>query len=183
MSKKRRRSVGKIDKLELSLKETVEQMLITGSTYREIVVYLKENDQEVSQMSVCRYAEKYLAAVEMIHIAQDNFSMLMDEVEKYPDLDTSEALIRLSSQHVLNALANVTENQLEDVPIDKLIQQTNGLIRAAAYKKRITIQNQNALDNGMDEIKNVVFEAMAKEQPDLYKQVSAFIKQQKEGNR
>ncbi len=182
MGKKRRRSVGKIDRLQPTLKETVEQMLLTGSTYREIVEYLHTNGEEVSQMSVCRYAEKYLAAVEMVHVAQENFSMLIEEVEKYPDLDTSEALIRLSSQHVLNALANVTEDQLEGVPIDKLIQQTNGLIRAAAYKKRIAVQNQDALENGMDQVKSMVWETMAKERPDLYKQVSAYIDSKKDGD-
>ena len=73
----------------------------------------------------------------MMTVAQSNFSMLMDEINRYPDLDTSEALIRISSHHVLNALTNIDEEQMQDVPIEKLIKETNALIRAAAYKKRI----------------------------------------------
>ncbi len=182
MSKNRKRSVGKIDRMKQPLQETVKQMLLTGYTYKEIVEYLRDNGEQVSQMCVCRYAEKYLATVEMINVAQANFSMLMDEMDRYPDLDTGEALIRLASQHVLNALSNVDEEQLKDVPITKLIQQTNGLIRAAAYKKRIEVQNQDVLENGMDEIKSTVFEAMAKDNPELYKQVSSYIKSQKAGD-
>ena len=39
----RRRSIGKVDRLPPEPKDTVEQMLLTGSTYKEIVAYLKEN--------------------------------------------------------------------------------------------------------------------------------------------
>lgn len=95
--KERRRSTGKVDRLPPELKDTVEQMLLTGCTYKEIVTFLKENGEEMSQMAICTYAKKYLATVEMITVAQSNFSMLMDEMNRYPDLDTSEALIRLAT--------------------------------------------------------------------------------------
>ena len=39
----------------------------------------------MSQMAICTYARKYLATVEMINVAQSNFSMLMDEMNRYPD--------------------------------------------------------------------------------------------------
>ena len=128
-NKERRRSIGKVDRLPPELKDTVEQMLLTGSTYKEIVTFLKENGEEMSQMAICTYAKKYLATVEMINVAQSNFSMLMDEMNRYPDLDTSEALIRLSSHHVINALTNIDEEQMKDVPIEKLIKENpNGKI-------------------------------------------------------
>jgi len=176
---KKRRSTGKVDRLPPELKDTVEQMLLTGSTYREIVAFLKENGEEMSQMAICTYAKKYLATVEMINIAQNNFSMLMDEMNRYPDIDTSEALIRLSSHHVINALTNVDEEQMKEVPVDKLIKETNGLIRAAAYKKRIEVQNRDSYETGLEAVKSLVFEAMARENPELYKQVSAFLNKKK----
>lgn len=176
---KRRRSTGKVDRLPPELKDTVEQMLLTGCTYKEIVAFLKENGEEMSQMAVCTYAKKYLATVEMINVAQSNFSMLMDEMNRYPDLDTSEALIRLASHHVMNALTGVTEEQMKEVPIEKLIKETNGLIRAAAYKKRIEVQNRGAYETGLEAVKSLVFEAMAKEKPELYRQVSAFLASKK----
>jgi hypothetical protein len=95
---RRRRSTGKVDRLPPELKDTVEQMLLTGCTYKEIVAFLKVNGEEMSQMAICTYARKYLATVEMINVAQNNFSMLMDEMNRYPDLDTSEALIRLARE-------------------------------------------------------------------------------------
>mgnify|MGYP000158105664 CR=1 FL=1 len=38
---RRRRSTGKVDRLPPELKDTVEQMLLTGCTYKEIVAFLK----------------------------------------------------------------------------------------------------------------------------------------------
>ena len=45
--KERRRSTGKVDRLPPELKDTVEQMLLTGCTYKEIVAFLKENGEEM----------------------------------------------------------------------------------------------------------------------------------------
>ena len=147
---RRRRSTGKVDRLPPELKDTVEQMLLTGCTYKEIVAFLKANGEEMSQMAICTYARKYLATVEMINVAQSNFSMLMDEMNRYPDLDTSEALIRLASHHVLNALTNVDEEQMKE--------------------------NYEA---GLEAVQSMVFETMAKDNPELYRQVSAYLNKKK----
>ena len=166
---RRRRSTGKVDRLPPELKDTVEQMLLTGCTYKEIVAFLKANGEEMSQMAICTYARKYLATVEMINVAQSNFCMLMDEMNRYPDL----------SHHVLNALTNVDEEQMKEVPIEKLIKETNGLIRAAAYKKRIEVQNKENYEAGLEAVQSMVFETMAKDNPELYRQVSAYLNKKK----
>lgn len=174
-----RRRIGKVDKLPQHLKDDVEQMLLIGSTYKEIVEYLKEQGENMSQMAVCTYAKKYLATVEMLNVAQANFSSLMDEMNKYPDLDTSEALIRLSSHHILNALSSLSDEDLKHVPVDKLIRESNSLVRATAYQKRIKVQNQEEYDTALDAVKSLVFELMKKDKPELYKQVNEFLNDKK----
>lgn len=174
-----RRRIGKVDKLHPELKGAVEQMLMTGATYKEIVGFLKENGEEMSQMAICTYAKRYLATVEMLNVAQTNFNNLMDEMNKYPDLDAAEALIRLSSHHVLNALSSLSDEDLKDVPVDKLIRESNALVRAASYKKRVQLQNQEDYDKALDAVKATVFELMKKERPELYKQVNEFLSAKK----
>ncbi|MDO4772979.1 MAG: DUF3486 family protein [Bacillota bacterium] len=174
-----RRKVGKVDKLPSDLKDTVEQMLLTGSTYKEIVAFLRDNGEVMSQMAICTYAKKYRATVEMLNVAQENFNSLVDLMNKYPDIDTSEALIRLSSHHVMNALSSLSEEDLKMVPVDKLIKESNSLIKATAYKKRIQIQNQEDYEKAVDEVKAILFEMMKKEKPDLYRQVNEFLNEKK----
>ena len=169
------RKHSKIDALDPALKETVEQMLLSGSTYSEIVDFLRESGVGISVASVCRYARTYQASVQMLSIAQENFRRMMDELDKYPNLDTTEAIIRLTSQNMLNALVNSSEEDWQGVSIDKMLRESNALIRAAAYKKRVEIQNQDTTEAGLEAVKSLVWEAMAKERPDLYRQVNDFL--------
>lgn len=173
------RKHSKIDALDPALKDTVEQMLLSGSTYSEIVDFLSENGVGISVASVCRYAQAYQANLQMLAVAQENFRRMMDELDKYPDLDTTEAIIRLTSQNLLNALANSTEEDWQGVSIDKMLREANALVRAAAYKKRVEIQNQDTTETGLEAVKSLVFEAMAKERPDLYRQVNEFLNAKK----
>ena len=109
------RKHSKIDALDPALRETVEQMLLSGSTYSEIVDFLGDNGVGISVASVCRYARAYQAEVQMLNMAQENFRRMMDELDKYPDLDTTEAIIRLTSQNLLTALANTSEEDWQGV--------------------------------------------------------------------
>ena len=172
------RKHSKIDALDPALRETVEQMLLSGSTYSEIVDFLGDNWVGISVASVCRYARAYQAEVQMLNMAQENFRRMMDEQDKYPDLDTTEAIIRLTSQNLLNALANTSEEDWQGVSIDKMLREANALVRAAAYKKRVEIQDTT--EAGLDAVKSLVWQAMAKERPDLYRQVNEFLNSKKQ---
>ena len=79
------RKHSKIDALDPALRETVEQMLLSGSTYSEIVDFLGDNGVGISVASVCRYARAYQAEVQMLNMAQENFRRMMDELDKYPE--------------------------------------------------------------------------------------------------
>jgi uncharacterized protein YerC len=164
-----------IDALSPELKWTVEQMLLTGSTYNDIVDYLAVNDISISMASICRYAKAYNANIQMLNIAQQNFARMMEELDKYPDLDSTEAIIRLTSQNVFNAIASTEEEEWSKIDKDKLLSSALGLVRAAAYKKKIDLQNKNELDTGIEAIKSMAFKAMAKEKPELFKEVSDYL--------
>ena len=48
-----------------------------------------------------------------------------------------------------------------------------------AYKKRIDIQSRENYETGLEAVKSLVFEAMAKENPELYRQVSMYLNKKK----
>ena len=145
-----KRKHGKIDDLPPAVKDTVEQMLLSNCRYAEVVDYLADKGISISPSSVCRYAKNYHANVQLLNIAQENMQRMMAEMDKYPDLDTTEAIVRLMSQNVFNALANAPEEAWTEVRLDKLLKESNALIKAAAYKKRIDLQNQTDVDTGID---------------------------------
>lgn len=171
-----RRKNGKIDKLPPELKGEVEEKLISGVSYREIVEYLKGQGIELSRMAVCTYAKKFLSTTQMLHIAQENFRMLTEELDRHPELDTTEGIIHIMSNSILNTLANIQPEDWQKVSIDKLMREANSLIKATAYKQ----SRRDPGEAGLQRFNSLIFDAMARENPELYKQVHDFINSQKE---
>jgi len=171
------RKRSKVDQLPPHIKEVVEQMMTTPAeyTYADIANYIKSQGFDISVTSVWRHASSLHASLETLRAAQENFRVIMDEIAKYPQLDTTEGIIRLLSYQVLNALHSRPAEQLDQMEVGELIRQATGLIRAAAYKSNIDVKNRELMDAGLESVKVLVFEAMAKERPDLYSQVTKFL--------
>lgn len=180
MARKRRRSVGKIDRLPPELRDTVEQMLLNGFYYKDIVAFLQESGVALSEMSVCRYAEKYIASVQQVRIANENFRMMADEVDKYPNLDTTEVIARLASNHVMNALTNMSAEDCEDIQMDKLMKEASALIRAVTYKRKTDLQNKTDTETALDANQTLLSDILGKKHPALYQQVISAISQERE---
>ena len=60
MNLDKNRSHGKVDKLPVSVREEVENDLMTGKTYEQIAGNLSDKGYDVSYSSVGRYGRKYL---------------------------------------------------------------------------------------------------------------------------
>ncbi len=167
MSRKRR-IVGSVDKLNPELKDTVDQMLLSGESYREIVKYLSDNEETISQSSICRYAKRFLANAEQLRIAQENFRMILTETERYPNLDPAEAILRLASQKVYDAVANIDDENWQNIKANELIAQATALARAVAYKKGVDMKSKNDEEIALEANQNLLYDVLKKENPKLY---------------
>lgn len=169
-----------IDALPSTLKDTVEQMMQENFTYKEIADFIKQNGYEISTTSVWRYASNLNASIQQLKMAQENFRVIMEEINKYPMLDTTEGIIRLLSHNILSTIQNAGEEYFKYIEPEKMIKQSTALIRAAAYKSNLDLKNKDILDAGFESVKSLVFEAMAKENPSLYNEVVKFLDKKKE---
>ena len=175
----RNRKHSKIDRLPVNLKDTVEQMLLTGATYQDVVEYLGEYGVPISTSSVHRYADGFHANLQKIHMSRENFRMMVEEFERYPDVDYTQAIEALACHNVVELLANMPKEKWQEVSADRALREASAIIRAVGYKKRIDMQNQSDQEAGYDAVKDMAFTSMAKEDPELYNRVSAFVSQQK----
>lgn len=171
------RKHSKIDKLEPAVRETVDEMIKTGAYYREIVDYIKSHGVSVSLASVGRYAKNLMSTLDALRMSQENLRAVMEETEKYPNLDVTEGILRLLSGRMLDAVSNMPEEQLKEIDFETLSKNAVALARAVSYKRKIDIGNKNILENGSDQFQSLIFEAMADEEPELYKRVKKFIKE------
>lgn len=173
------RKHSKIDGLPPEIREAAEQMLLAGATYREVADYLVSEGVGISLASVCRHAQALNANVQMIKIAQENFRRIQEQLDKYPDMDTSDAILKLASHKLMMAIGEMDDNKLSDVDPDKLIKESSALIRAASAKKRADADVRTNREEALEELKGVLFAEMQREQPELYKQVAEYINRHK----
>ncbi|MBF1051024.1 MAG: DUF3486 family protein [Peptostreptococcaceae bacterium] len=169
------RKHSKIDSFEPSLKQEIEFMMQSDYTYNEIAEYIRQNGHSISLTSVYRYAKNLDKSLKQLKMVQENFKAINDELRKYPDMDTSEGIIKLLSHQVLERVQNMNSEELENVDPLKLMKEANALIRTASYKNNIEFKNKDILEAGYEKVKSLVFDAMSSEEPELYEKVSEFL--------
>lgn len=176
MGRKNNRKHSIIDGLPCELKDAVDEMIKSNFTYHEIVDYIKSNGVNISISSVQRYASKLEVTLQSLRLAQENFRAIMEETEKYPNLDITDGLLRLLSNQILGAINKFPEEQLEELDFETLSKNAIALTRAAAYKKRIEVKSKDIIENGADQFMSYIYEVMAAKDPELFKKVKKFIK-------
>ena len=170
---RRRHSI--IDKLPAEIKETVDEMVRANFTYRDIVDYIKSTGNDISLASVGRYAANLNETVRSIRMAQENFRAIMEETERHPNLDATDGILCILSNQLLEAVNSLPEEQLQSADLNSLIKNSVALTTAVAYKKNIDLKNKDILETGVEQVKSMIFEAMAEKRPEMYKEVMDFI--------
>ena len=166
----------KIDQLEPAVKETVDEMIKTGAYYREIVAYIQSHGVSISLAAVGKYAKNLMSTLDALRLSQENFRAIMEETDRYPDLDMTDGILRLLCNQMLDAINKLPEERLQEVDFDTLSKNAVALTRAVAYKKNVDVKTRDALENGAEQFRDLIFEAMAAERPDLYQEVRRFMK-------
>lgn len=177
-TKKRKihRVYSKVDKLPKELRHEIEEMLQSHTaTYAEIAEYVTEQGYSLSSSSVARYAARYAETVKMLEISQENLRMITNEIEKHPEVDGTEALIRMMTSAVMNALVRIEQEELDALEIKDLLKQTTSLIRTASYKKRTDVQNKDVKDEAISEYIAHLSATIAEERPELYAELLEYL--------
>ena len=171
-----KRKHSKIDSLPSDIKEAVEQMIMGDYTYRDVCDFVRETaNVTLSEAAVCRYAQGLNASVQEIRLASENMRALTEEMQKFPQLDTTEGIARLVSHKVLQAVQQMDEIALKEADPLKLIEKATALIRAVSLKNSTDIRTANLKNVAFESFKEDIFDAMAKENPELYRSLVQFI--------
>ena len=106
--------------------------------------------------------------------------IMMEELDKYPNLDVTEGLLRVASNSLFNALTAVPDEGWDCLSLEKLLKQAAALARAAAYKKRVDQQLKSDTEAALDAGQSLAFEVIAQKHPELYEQLVRAIREEKE---
>lgn len=164
-----------IDRLPPNIKETVDDMIKSNCTYGEIVDYIKSSGNNISLSTVQRYAVNLTRSLHALRLTQENFSIINEEMEHYKNTDCTEAILILLNSKLLERINSLPDEQLQTLDTTQLVKSTVALTKAMAYKKKSDIQTKTLLENGAEFFKSTVYQAMAEEAPELYRDVKKFI--------
>ena len=175
--RKRNRKRGKIDKLPQSLREAVDMMVQNPAeyTYRDIVDFIRDNGFEVSPSSVARYAKGLNAKLEDVMLISESFRAINEELQKYPEIDTTEALCRVTAYKMLEAVQAMSPEQLKESDPLKLVNNVAPLVRALSYKSDVVQKSRELKDVAYEAIKEEIFEDMRNTDPELYARFTAYL--------
>lgn len=170
------RSYGKIRSLNVDVRNIVDMMLQSNCKYQEIVEFIKDNaDVDVDRSMVCRYARRLNSELKDLRFAQQNLKLFTDEINRYPGIDSTEAIARLLSSKILLAIQELKENAWEDIDPLELIDKSAKLMRVVSYKKDVDIKTQNIKNIAFDSFKEDIFNIMAEENPQLYNSLVEYL--------
>lgn len=169
------RSHPKINDFPDEVRNTVDEMIKAGFKYREIVEYVQNVGFEISYSSIQRYASRLNMSIQSLRLAQENFKSISLELDKYPNLDTTEGIIKIMSNIILDGVLKFDENDLQNTDPLKLMKQATELIRVAAYKKNLDLKNKDISEAGFDAVKDKFFKGLAQDNPELYKQLADYL--------
>lgn len=176
-----RRSHSKISKLEPELKETVEEMIKSGVYYKDIAEYIRSHGISISIAAVGKYAKNLTSTLNALRMTQENFRILREEMDRCPDLDITDGILQLLSNHLLDAINRMPEEKLGDLGFESIAKNAVALTKAAAYKKNVDVKVKGTLENGADQFMSYIYETMAVKDPELFKKVKKFIKNETKG--
>ena len=180
---KGKRSYGKIASLPPEVRNAVDNMILSCTVrIPEIQAYIQEKaDVSVSESTVSRYGKRLADSYRDLMIAQESFESLRKEVEKYPEQDAAEVLLRIAIHKMMVALTSKTDEEWNDIALDKLLREMNAQTKAVAYARRLDIQSKDDTQAAMGELKAEFFSALGTEHPELYRQLVAALERRQKG--
>ena len=150
-------------------------MIKADFTYNEIVEYIKSTENSISKSAVQGYASNLMESLHTLKMAQENFSTIMEESEKYKNVDFTKPLTRLLCSRLLEQINKLSDEQIEAIDIEALTKNAVALTRAVAYKRNVDAKTNTVIENGAGQFNEAFFQALADDKPKLYKELKNFL--------
>ncbi len=182
MAKNKKRGHSIISRLDDEKRRTVNYMIDNGYMYDDIVAYIKSIGVSISKSSVHRYKERYEETVKELRFIHTNASAIAEETQKYPNLDFTEASIRMVGYKLMEFMQDLDAGKFNEQDPLKVINTFNNLVKSIAIKTTADAKSKEARELAYEQFKEELFVNLRKERPDLYDQLVAWLNEKKESD-
>ncbi len=169
--KKRTRIRCKIDALPDDIKAMVHDMLAdTRYTYLDISLALDELGYEISKSSVGRYALRQNAVVKRLTEVQEQTRLLVEAVKDNPDVDYTEASMRMLITSLTEKIATAQE-EFDKMDLAEAGRLIVSLSRTKVYKDRVKAEIEKRAKVALEYFKREIKAELAGKEPELMKRL------------
>lgn len=174
-----RRSHPKILDLPEELVQTVNNLLTDGTTYDDVVAFLKNHGHEISRSSVGRYGKNFLARLERLKVVRDQAKAIIDDNPDRPSTEVAEAANLLGTQVIMERLMELELDDLQGEKVTELLKALSQLERSAVSREKLKFEFTRGVDAATTKIKEALRKELASK-PELMRQVIDLVDQTKE---
>lgn len=179
MGGKKKRIRCKIDDLPEEQKNMVRLLLMdTSNTYLDISVYLQKEGYEISKSAVGRYALRQNAVAHRLSEVQEQTRLLVEAVKQDPDVDYTEASMRMLLASLTEKIATAQE-EFDKMDLGEAGRLLVALSRTRVYKDRVRAEVKKKIELAFQGMEAEMMAAI-KSDPELAKELKALLQRAKE---
>ncbi|GHU92466.1 hypothetical protein FACS1894202_14880 [Clostridia bacterium] len=173
---KRERRHSVIHELPQDIREAVEDLLLDPKVkYSDVSEYLKEMGYSLHPSNICRYAQQFHASMAALRAANETMTRTMEMMDKQPNLDATEAIVRVMGQHLFMRLATISPEEIAEMSAKDLVSQATALVRAASGKRVNDTKVKQSVDLGLEQFTGLLYDSLKRDNPELYEQLTAYM--------
>lgn len=169
----------KIDELPQDERDTVRLMLMdTSNTYLDIAEYLQNQGYEISKSAVGRYALRQNAVAQRLSEVQEHTKLLVEAVKQDPDVDYTEATMRMLITSLTEKIATAQE-EFDQMDLAEAGRLVVSLSRTKVYKDRVKHEIKKRIELAFQGMETEMMAAI-KSSPELAQELKALLQRAKE---
>lgn len=161
----------RIEKLPQEVRREIENKLLDGYTYTQIVDYLKGMGHDVSRSAVGRFGKPFLERFESVRMAKEFAQLLAEDNAERPSTEVHEANNALASQMMMELLI---DDNIEVETKLKTLKDIAALQRAQVTNEKLKLEARReagAVHTALKSLKAQVYDELGQKHPDIAKKI------------
>ena len=77
-----------------------------------------------------------MSTLDALRLSQENFRAIMEETDRYPDLDMTDGILRLLCNQMLDAINKLPEERLSEIDFDTLSKNAVALTPCGGIQEK-----------------------------------------------
>lgn len=172
-----RRKHHKVTTFPPEVVEEVNNRLVEGHTYAQIVDWLKQMGHQIGTSSLQRYGKDFLARLDRLKQVREQAKAIVESNQDAPGTQLAEAANEMALSMVMETLMAL-DNPLQEAKVTELLKVLPKLADSATRREALKLQFNKGVEAAAARIKEELSKEL-KSQPELQQKMAELIEKAK----